>query len=570
MPDATIVAGILKAVINVTEAPSKTLDGTRWPVALAMALLVFFTTFFYIKNVPLGQPPDEWAHLSYVANVVSGPGLIPNYSDSVILNSGQKNYLVHPPLYYSILGGIGRVLSWDVRADYKRYRSISAFMVSAGVFLWVLVALELGFTAIQAVGLTVVTLAIPMFPYLAGSVNNDNLCYLGVALFFYGFLLLPSSVRRGSYLSAAGVLIVLLTKATGAVFLLTFIAAWSVLDRRSALTLMKEKHFIVAASTVTLVGAAYFIPTTIIHHTPFPATGTLYQQFSPPEAPVRFLQYAGSFSGKMIERLPLVLTAKPIYPIASTLYPLFYLMLCLPLMAWVSVRPFSTQVYKRNLTDAFVIALMITIFANIWVGWHGYLQNGLYAGIQPRYYNYVVPGLFIFSFSEGIEFRRKQYLLLVFVCIAMVFVATIPSRAAMSLLSRPQSERLARLTAPSLPLVPMATLRKVAAPQPAAGYVDRVEVRGETVRVTGWAIDILSKQPARTLWVNLDGHLIGTSHPTEERKDVEQATGSPGALRSGFSITVSNVPAGLTACDVTIEAEQDDGLLATLANPACR
>ena len=91
-----------------------------------MAVLVLFTAFAYVKNVPLGQPPDEWAHLSYIADVMSGAPPIPDYNNTVILNSGRQNYLTHPPLYYTALGLTGKWLSWEPRRDYQSYRYVSA------------------------------------------------------------------------------------------------------------------------------------------------------------------------------------------------------------------------------------------------------------------------------------------------------------------------------------------------------------------------------------------------------------------------------------------------------------
>ncbi|WP_449421571.1 hypothetical protein [Rhodanobacter lindaniclasticus] len=43
-----------------------------------MAVMVFFSTFVYVRNVPLGQPPDEWAQLSYIADITSGGPPIPD------------------------------------------------------------------------------------------------------------------------------------------------------------------------------------------------------------------------------------------------------------------------------------------------------------------------------------------------------------------------------------------------------------------------------------------------------------------------------------------------------------
>jgi len=533
-----------------------------------MALLVFATTWFYVRNVPLGQPPDEWAHLSYVADITSGGPPIPDYANSPVLNSAQQNYLEHPPLYYTALGAIGKSLSWDPLKDYRHYRVISALMVAFGVYLWVLAAMQLGFSAIQAMGLTGATLAIPMFPYLAGSINNDNLCYLGVALFFHGFLLLPSRTRRGAYICALGLLTTLLTKATGALFLLAFLGIWSCLGLGSVRSLFGEKHVRIAAALVAIACMGYYLPTFAIYHSFFPVPGALYQEHAAPTHTTGFLEYLGEFVIRMFERLPVVLGAQGFRPVPKDLFPLFYLMLGIPLAAWLLFRPFSPPNPRRRMADAFLLALLVTVGAQLWVCWQGYLRTGLYAGLQPRYYGYALPGLFLFTFADGLDTRIKRMLLFIYLAIAIVFIAIIPPRASVEHYVRQRQEVAARLRAPDLTTAPRDTL-ETSTPPAGAGFVDQIHLAGHKAQLTGWAIDAISRQPTRALWVSIRQHLIGTAQPTSERPDVAAAIGSDGALRSGFVITVSNVPEDLSPCDITVRAEQSDGTLATLTYPAC-
>lgn len=538
-----------------------------WPAAIVMATLMFFTSWFYIWNVQIGQPPDEWAQISYVSDITSGNHLIPDYSNSTILNSGQQNYLTHPPLYYTTLGVVGRALNWDPKNDFQRYRVMSALMVAIGVYLWVLISVQLGFSPLQAAGLTGVTLAIPMFPYLAGSVNNDDLAYLGVAIFFYGFSLMPRSITRAAYIAALGLLVTMLTKATGTVFLLAFMVLWGTMSHRSVLSLSREKHVRVAASIVAIIASIYYLPTFLHFHTFFPAPGGIYLDQTAPSHPVRFTTYVVEFIRVMFERLPVDLAAKPLFPISENLFILFYAMLSIPLVAWLLFRPFSRSGHHRHITDAFILALIVTLAANLWVGWRGYLQTGLYAGLQPRYYNYVLPGLFLFAFYDGRETGCKRVLLILFSLLVAVFAVLIPPRAAVVLFNQQSAEEITQLVMPNSTGAQSATLPTVTLA--GAGHLDRIDLNADTIRLSGWAVDIASNHPARALWVNIAGRLVGTAQATLERPDVVKATGKNSALRSGFVITVSNVPRGLSPCEITVQVEQDNGTLAQLPNSSC-
>src|SRR3546814_8438448 len=75
--------------------------------------------------------------------------------------------------------------------------------------------------------------------------------------------------------------------------------------------------------------------------------------------------------------------------------PAFYAMAMLPLAGWLLARPRArsrgAHPLQIALGDAFVIALLATFLLNILVAYKGYLQHGLYAGWQPRYFLFAVP-----------------------------------------------------------------------------------------------------------------------------------------------------------------------------------
>ena len=548
--------------------PSASNQRSNWALAALMALLVLFTTMTYIRAVPLGQPPDEWAQLSYVADVVAGGPPIPDYANSPILFNRQQNYLGHPPLFYSATGMVGRMLGWDPVRSYRHYRWLDALMVAAGIFFWVLIATRLGFKDKQIALLALSTLAVPMFPYLAGSINNDNLVYLGVSVFFYGFVRLTDDSPRMAYVAALGLLIVCLTKATGAVFLLMFITVWVCLERRAASAMFRSGHMRIAAITLIMLGSAYYIPTLIVYHTPFPHPGTLDFHHSPPSHPMGMLPYFGPFLSQMTTNLPFViLTVRSFFPVPIRLFPLFYLMLAMPLLAWLAYGPFAASSKLRSHSDAFMIALCITATIHCWVSWQGYLHTGLFSGMQPRYYSYALPGLFMFAFQGNAGSRLGRVLFWIFALLVLFFTAYIPPRAASELVNERRSEIVSKLQMPTHANETIASMMR--APVSDAGYLDRVVTSNGTANLSGWAIDMAGRHPPRALWFIVRGQMIGTAQPTRERPDVVDALGSHNALFSGFAVELSRAPPDLSPCDVEVLAEQDNGALARLKNSGC-
>jgi hypothetical protein len=64
--------------------------------------------------------------------------------------------------------------------------------------------------------------------------------------------------------------------------------------------------------------------------------------------------------------------------------------------------------------------------------------------------------------------------------------------------------------------------------------------------VMGWAVDLEAGLPDARVVVVANGEVVGEGSPTKDRSDVAQFVGKPGAVRSGFAITVS-IPARVLA-----------------------
>src|SRR3546814_9954050 len=96
-------------------------------------------------------------------------------------------------------------------------RILSACLVGSGFLFWLLAFRNCNLTLAAAVIGTLATCAIPMFTFVAGSINNDTLAYLSVGLAFFGlsrFRLQPDSRDViGFSCFAAGLIIAFLTKA---------------------------------------------------------------------------------------------------------------------------------------------------------------------------------------------------------------------------------------------------------------------------------------------------------------------------------------------------------------------
>lgn len=538
-------------------------------LAAILAVFTFCCAYFYAVEVPIGAPPDELAHLTYVKEVAEQGRLLPDYAGSTLMNSASKNYLNHPPLYYSALGVVGRVFDWEAVADYRKFRLVSALMVSAGVAFWSLAMVLWGWSPIKIIAVVAASAAVPMFSYLAGSVNNDNLAYLGVAITFFAISAKSAWPRHAYYIGAVGIIIIMMAKATAIAFIVVFMAAWLALRWRAGEVVLKHKHFRVATTIAVVVCAAYYLPTLLVHGELFPKAGHLYGEMDPGKT-MGLLEYSQAFGASMYQRLPIVMSHRSYAPLGSGQELVFYLMIGLPALAWLTCRPFSPPGERRDLADAFVLALVGTVAIHIWEAFSGYRQTGLLAGIQPRYYSYALPAIFFIAFLDVPEYRLKRWLFAAFACASAACLALIPPLAARSLVNN-HSE--VRPTAASLSFTNAASdtelIKATKAVGGGAGYVDEVVVRDGQISVRGWAIDTLTEHSASGVLFVHQERLIGIAPTGYARKDVARALDSAPARTSGFRVVIESVPEGLEPCSILVLAQQQNGTLARLRRPHC-
>jgi hypothetical protein len=90
-------------------------------------------------------------------------------------------------------------------------------------------------------------------------------------------------------------------------------------------------------------------------------------------------------------------------------------------------------------------------------------------------------------------------------------------------------------------------------PDAANGYIDSINgvtglangtvhvPGGQSLTVVGWAVDGLAKQPAKNVFIDLDGRLYLAQYGAP-RQDVADALKEPAFLNSGYTVTIPVPP----------------------------
>src|SRR3546814_21008070 len=127
----------------------------------------------------------------------------------------------------------------------------------------------------------------------------------------------------------------------------------------------------------------------------------------------------------------------------------------LPRSGWLLARlrapSRGAHQFQIALGDAFVIALLATFLLNILVAYKGYLQHGLYAGWQPRYFLFAVPATwFIMTLVKPAPLIRVAILVAFAIAACISFWNSVPF-----VLAKHQARSAPKAThkcAPSTPL----------------------------------------------------------------------------------------------------------------------
>ena len=545
------------------------------PLALFMLVFVILQGVVMAGHSPLSYPPDEIPHLSYIHDSIRSPQALPNYRDGKIMGFTQPNYLAHPPLYYSGLGVIGKVFALHPKADYLIYRLIGVGLVGLGLAFVVLTARELRLTQNTTALLLFACASIPMFSYIAGSVSNDTLLYTGMSLSFYGMARFANPARHGPdpltpALLLTGLLVVFLTKATGAVFIVLMLGAWGLLNLRRLQPIILLQNFWLHAAVFAVIVGGYYAYTWLQHGAFFPTPGRLYGS-TPPAEPLDLVGYTREFVATMWRRLHGIMSHLSVTPIADRWQPAFYTMVCLPVVGWLVVR-FSTPLLTANRMavryfDAVALATLGNVVVHVVFGYRAYLGNGVLSGLQPRYYMYLLPLLWFPFFVLCQPGWFKQLVTTVFAASALVvFWASAPQvllKQHLALQELPRNLGYAdrnglQNTTIRLPL--RSTVE---------GNVESLTLSNGELRAKGWAYDTRLGDKVQRVWVVARDEFVSSVPVLIQREDVAAALGTPNALGTGFVFTARHLPTSLQVCDIRLLAEFRDGSIGPLKNDLC-
>lgn len=561
------------------DAPS-----TRWPLAWAvlLTLCVVMQGWIFASDIPFGQPPDEIAHASYVRDATAGPKFMPDYASGTIGRSGRGNYLGHPPLYYSILAAYGKLSGADPVRDFLGFRRISLLFVGLGFFFSLASARRLGVGLVPCVVATAAVCATPLFAYVAGSINNDTLAYLGVSLFLYGAARSRLESARldlpGVASLTLGLVVAALTKATAATFLVFLVATFSLLRWRTLPALARDRRLQAGVAISLVIVGGYYAWALTTFGTPLPKPAALYD-VSPPADPFGVAAYIAKYAGSMWERLPVVLSHASISPYNALTRVFFYAMFVAPVAGWLLMRPgASSRGVERSvlaLTDAFLVALIATVIVHIVYVRGSYLTTGLFAGWQPRYFLFALPFVWFpfFALRPGLSAR---YLVSAAFALStcLAFWTSVPrtlSEHAKGESTRREaaaSQRAgASITLPARPQPEMAVVLTVGGK--ARGHVDDFSMERGSLRVRGWAFDTRANRRVRRIVVIAQGRYLGSVDADLPRPDVAKALQNPKAARTGFELVIHGVPQPLDPCSILVASELSDGRLAAMRTEAC-
>ena len=267
---------------------------TKYVIAVYGGILVVFISqvMYHIDYSDLGIY-DEMAQVSFVSYFAENPEVIvPDYKEATLLipdamkpsengsdvyalnqnkgifygrNTNTINYLFHPALYYKLMSMTNCVTSdgelVHVNIDRLRWANVGI------IVLGLLVTFYLGVTRIKKdmyyhLLFGAICISIPSLTRMAPMVNNDNLCFLAIALYMLGVVRVIENKRNiWSYLFIAiGIVMAALTKHTALLFVAfisIFVVARLMIKEKSIKVLWNKEFFVTLPLYIIVV--AYYL-----------------------------------------------------------------------------------------------------------------------------------------------------------------------------------------------------------------------------------------------------------------------------------------------------------------------
>ena len=421
------------------------------------ALLYFVLKLVYYAFF-IGGTPDEGSHIGYLIELTKTPTLIPDFASMPMYRTaeqaggqmlfvpveGSVNYLGHPSLYYLFLtlfkavtlqaDGSALVAIW-------RLRAVNILLSSVAVLL----AFRIGYRKLKDCSplahllFATAVATLPMLGYVSSGVSNDNLAFLGFAVFFTGVIRYDDDKLdlRTYTLIGVGFLLGSFSKLTTAMILLIMLFTILVMSvfRNRNLKLIANKYFLLTLPCYLLFLAYEIIifrrydafQPTLASLAPAFYQTTVFYVAPENRIPMSFFQYLIRFAGgighgwsSIYSDPDSVITNAMHNGIAGIVY-------WIPVAA--AIISAMVQVVKRK-ADRFtipaVLAFLGTMAYHFYSGWSGFQKSGYPGGAQARYYLFlIIPFALIFALNilrERAERRRVSLRFAVIILLAVLWL----------------------------------------------------------------------------------------------------------------------------------------------------
>ena len=388
---------------------------------ITLGIYGFMMLYFVLKEcycaVFIAGFPDQMVHLSYIVHMARCPSLLPDFSTipvyyvvseqgnlvQLAVNGGIVNYLCHPPLYYLLmsLSGAVRITSeTTATVNLMALRFCNVLLSSAAMAL----AFRLGYTRLKGRSPLVHALfacavaTLPELGYVGAGLNNDNLAFLALVLFFTGLLRYEEDcldwktyllIGTGFFLGAFAKVTMALVFAA----MLGVVLIMSILRTRS-LKLILNRRFLICLPAFGL----FLIYEVLVHQrwgAWQPSLETIAPDYFyttvfyvPPEqrTPVTFLQYVGIFTrGVAHSWSSLNGHNQRVNEIMDN--GVFGVVYWIPvaLAFFAAVRRIVRREPDR-ISLPVVLSFLFTLVFHFWSKWKALPATGYLGGVKARYY----------------------------------------------------------------------------------------------------------------------------------------------------------------------------------------
>jgi len=543
-------------------------------IPLFFAVFVFFYGLHFVQNIHLGAPPDEVPHLSYINDAMKSAYAMPDYKAGKMINSEELNYLAHPPLYYSISAVMGFILNLEPYADYHAFRIMSLSMVTIGLLLVMMAAANLGVKNYQIFLMGAMAVSVPNFFYIGSSINNDNLSFLGASILFYSLTVFHTEKKYLYDKAVLGVVaslfVLAMTKANVALFSGVLFIVWMGLGKFNTLKLFVSRQSLAAIIFFGVAVLVYYMYTWFVFDKFLPSPKYVYK-INPVTEPMGIIEYLKNFSLLLFSRFAVAYGHSSFEVYSGVFLKLFYIITLLPVLFYFSIRIFSKKLKSSTypLFDALFVASITLLIVHVVLGYQGYLQTGLVAAVQPRYYLFLIPVIWMPAFYVLSKYYdHKWWASILFIPILILFSNALSSAPRQQILSNDKKAKATVVTQNKSSVDKYYQLN-LPIMNHQAGFIDFIGHKETYFAVQGWSFDVNQSKTPIYIHVFLSGKPLLRGEITYVRPDVAFSLKNTQANFSGFNIKLINPAFRIDTCSIDVVAEFDGGLYSSLHRATC-